>query len=275
MRGLTLVIGGTGRTGQLVAARLAERGTPVRVVSRSSPTRFDWYDPTTWASPLHDVEKIYLVAPQVPDLAAAEVAAFVPQALDLGVRQLVLLSGRSARAGSARMLDLERPVRDSGVNWTILRPSIFNQNFSHSPVRQHLLAGEVRRMATGDQPIDFIDVADIAEVAVAALTSEAHAQRVYELSGPRALPYREAIARIAAATGRRIRYVEVPPEQWTEQQLANGTPPEVVEWTLEAADGVRGGFYSTPFDDVQGVLGRPPRAFETFVEEAAAAGTWR
>ncbi|GLY68255.1 NAD(P)H-binding protein [Amycolatopsis taiwanensis] len=268
-----LVLGATGKTGRLVASLLRQRGDRVRAVSRSSATRFDWDDERTWAPALAGIGSVYLATPTVPDLAVDAVRAFVPRAVRSGVRRLVLLSGRSARAGSKRMLALEEPVRSSGVAWTILRPSVFNQNFAEGRLRDAVRAGTLRQIATGHAPIDFIDVADIAEVAVAALTADGHGGQTYELSGPRALSYADAMAVIADETGRAIEVVEVDPAEWAAGALAAGTSQDAVAWSLEAATGVRDCFYATPFDDVRRVLGRAPRAFEDFVREAA--DIWR
>ncbi len=269
-----LVVGVTGKTGGRVAAELERRGVPVRGVSRTSAIPFDWDDPHTWPVVLRGVGAAYLATPTVPDLAAAQATAFVSAAVDAGVRRVVLLSGRSATAGSKRMLTLERAVRDSDADWTILRPSVFDQNFSEGNLRDSVRSGVIRQVSTGAAKIDFIDVADVAEVAATALTTDGHLGKTYELSGPRALSYAEAAATIASVTGRDIEVVEVEPTQWAADALAAGVPPEAVEWSLEAADGVRNGFYATPFDDAARILGREPRSFKSFVHAAAAAGAW-
>ncbi len=92
----TLVLGGTGKTGRRIADRLAARGVPVRIGSRSAPTPFDWEDPSTWPRALDGVRAAYIS--YYPDLAipgAPEaVRSFADVAMEQGVRRLVLLSGR-------------------------------------------------------------------------------------------------------------------------------------------------------------------------------------
>ncbi|WP_026922701.1 hypothetical protein [Glycomyces arizonensis] len=269
-----LVVGATGKTGRRVVEGLRRLGERPRAASRSGAVRFDWYDPSGWRAALDGVDRVYIAPPTVPDLAAKQVAAFARLAVDNGVRKLVLLSGRSARAGSERMLALERAVRVPGAEGIVLRPSVFDQNFSEGNLRQSVIGGTIRLVATGNAAVDFIDAADIADVAVALLTAEARHEPVYELSGPAAMSYVDAAALISKATGMDLRVVEVEPEAWAAAALAKGAPADAVDWSLEAADGVRAGFYATPFTGVQDVLGRAPVTFDAFVRAAAAAGAW-
>ncbi|MGY2061596.1 SDR family oxidoreductase, partial [Nocardia gipuzkoensis] len=106
-----LVLGGTGKTGSRVAARLREHGVPVRIGSRSAQTPFDWTDRATWDAALTGVRAVYIA--YQPDLAAPgapdAINALVTAAREHGVEQLVLLSGR----GEPEALECERIVRDS------------------------------------------------------------------------------------------------------------------------------------------------------------------
>jgi len=271
-----LVIGATGRTGRGVVAGLRSRGETVRAAARGAEARFDWADPGTWDDVLRGADAAYVVTPERPDFPGAAVADFVAWARAAGVRRLVLLSGRSARTGSARLLEREAPVRESGLEWTILRPSQFAQNFGAGPYLAAVRAGELR-LPLGPEPgprVDFVDVADIADVAVRALTSDGHAGRVYDLSGPRAIAFGEALAEIAAATGRTLRYADVPYDDWLAGRRAAGASDEAVAWSTETFTGLRRGDYATVYPDVRAVLGREPRDFAGYVREAAASGVW-
>lgn len=155
-----------------------------------------------------------------------------------------------------------------GAAGIVLRPSVFGQNFPEGNLRQSVIGGAIRLVATGSAAVDVIDVAD---VAAALLTSEARDEPVYELSGPAAVPYADAAALISEATGMDLRVAEVEPEAWAAAALANGASADAVDWSPEAADGVCAGFCATPFTGVQDVLGRWPAAFDAFVRAAAAA----
>ena len=93
---LTLILGGTGKTGRRIVDRLADRGVPTRVGSRSGAPPFDWEDGATWAPAVHGVHAAYIS--YYPDLAVPgsvdSVDAFTGTAVRQGVQKLVLLSGR-------------------------------------------------------------------------------------------------------------------------------------------------------------------------------------
>src|SRR5215831_7211964 len=137
----TLILGGTGKTGRRVAARLEERGIPVRVGSRSGVPSFDWNDEASWRPVFHDVQSAYVT--YYSDLAfpgaADAVRSFAKTAVESGVRKLVLLSGRGEE-GAQRG---EQAIRDSGADWTVVRSSWFCQNFSENFLLDAVLSGEV------------------------------------------------------------------------------------------------------------------------------------
>ncbi len=271
MKKTTLVLGGTGKTGRRVAERLARQGLPVRIGSRSGAPRFDWGNQDTWPSALENVESAYVTF--YPDLAfpgAPEaVRAFVKLALESRVRRLVLLSGRGeegARLG-------EQAVQDSGAECTVIRASWFFQNFSEGHLLDDIRSGEVAFPA-GQVPEPFIDAEDIADIAAAALTGNRHTGQLYEVTGPRLLTFADAIAEIAKATGRRIEYVPVSPEQYASALLEHGIPADFVTPLVELFTTVLDGRNATVADGVWRALGRPPRDFADFARRTAASGVW-
>jgi uncharacterized protein YbjT (DUF2867 family) len=269
--GLTLVVGGTGKTGRRVAERLIERGVPVRIGARSAELPFDWEQPETWEPVLHGASAVYLTF--APDLAVpgavASVQAFVDLAKARGVRRLVLLSGRGEDEAQAA----EQVVQASGIDWTVVRASWFAQNFSESYLVDGVLAGEVV-LPAGEVAEPFVDADDIADVAVAALTEPGHAGQIYEVTGPRLLTFAQAVAEISAATGRQISYVQVSPQTFSSALAEQGIPDDVV-WLLNYLfTTVLDGRNAHLGDGVQRALGRPPRDFADFAHRAAASGAW-
>ena len=267
-----LVVGGTGKTGRRVAERLERLGIDVRIGSRSARPSFDWNDPGTWAAAVDGIDAAYLsYYPDVsfPDAAAA-VGAFARQAAAAGVRRLVLLSGR----GEPEAEPAERGVREAGVEWTVLRCAWFAQNFSEHFLLQPVLDGVIA-LPAGDITEPFLDVDDVADVAVAALTEGGHHGQVYELTGPRLLGFADIAAELSRATGRRIDYVSVTPEQYAAAAAAAGVPAEEIEPLTELFTRVLDGHnaYLTP--DVQKVLGRPARDFADYARQTAAGGAWQ
>ena len=169
-----LVLGGTGKTGRRVAQRLEARGVPVRIGSRSATPAFDWEDRDTWAAALAGVGGVYVS--YYPDLAvpgaADAVGALAAQAVAAGAERIVLLSGR----GEEEAEKAEQRVRAVAPRATILRATWFAQNFSESFMLEGILAGELALPADG-VPEPFVDVEDIADIALAALTGDDHAGR--------------------------------------------------------------------------------------------------
>jgi uncharacterized protein YbjT (DUF2867 family) len=147
------------------------------------------------------------------------------------------------------------------------------QNFSEDYMLEHVLSGEIR-LPAGDVPTPFLDVDDIADVAVAALTDDRHAGQLYELTGPRSLTFAEAADEIAEATGREIRYVPVSLEEHAAEAAEHGVPAEVVELLTYLFDEVVDGRNANTTDGVQRALGREPRDFRDFARDAAASGVW-
>ncbi|GAA3777511.1 NAD(P)H-binding protein [Plantactinospora mayteni] len=266
-----LVLGGTGKTGRRVVERLNRRGLPVRVGSRSAALPFDWTDRTTWAPALQGVGAAYVSFH--PDLAVPgapeTVSAFADLAVASGVSRLVLLSGRGEEEAQAA----EKLIQSAGVDWTILRSSWFNQNFSEDYLREPVLGGEVV-LPVGAVPEPFVDADDIAEVAVAALTEDGHAGQLYELTGPRLLTFADAVGEISRATGRRIDFVQVSVEDYTGALAGEGVPAEVVELLTYLFTTVLDGRNAQLADGVQRALGRPPRDFAEYAKDAAATGAW-
>ncbi|TDC44732.1 SDR family NAD(P)-dependent oxidoreductase [Actinomadura sp. KC345] len=268
-----LVMAATGKTGRRVASRLGAQGRRVRRASRSAEVRFDWTDPGTWEKTLEGARAVYLVAPDDP----GPVGAFVEQAVGSGVRRLVLLSGRGIEhVGpdfAQGMAEAERAVRGSGAEWTILRPNQFDQNFDEDVWLAPLRAGRLA-LPIGATPEPFIDVEDVAAAAVAALTRDGHAGRVYGLTGPRALTFGEAVATMAGAAGRSIEFAELTPEAYRAELLAEGWPEEAAN----AMNGMfalhRAGHLAEATDDVHQMLGRPPAPFEDYAVRTAASGAW-
>ncbi|HEY9819070.1 MAG TPA: NAD(P)H-binding protein [Candidatus Obscuribacterales bacterium] len=271
-KGLTLVLGGTGKTGRRIVAALEAKGVPTRIGSRSASPAFDWHHEAGWDACLQEVKAIYIN--YAPDLAMPgatdAIQAFVNRAKRHGVKRLVLLSGR----GEAEAQACERIVQASGVDWTIVRASWFNQNFSEGAFLDMVMAGQIM-LPAGNIPEPFVDVDDIAEVAVAALTEADHAGEVYEVTGPRLMTFTDIATELSSAIGREITYVQIPHEAFVAGVKESGAPKEVV-WMLDYLfTTVLDGRNARLTDGIQRALGRPPKDFSVYAREIAATGLWK
>ncbi len=268
---LTLVIGGNGKTGSRLVQRLTAEDRPVRIGSRSGGVPFDWNDPATWAPALEDVDAAYVS--YYPDLAApgapAAIGAFAETALKSGTRRLVLLSGRGEEEAQAS----EQVLAESGADWTVIRCSWFNQNFSESYLLDPIRAGHLY-LPAGDVGEPFVDADDIADVAAAVLTQDGHIGQVHELTGPRLLSFADAVAAISAATGRTVGYTRIPVEDFAAAMAAEGVPDDEVELLKYLFTSVLDGRNAQVCDGVQRVLGRPARDFADYARDTAATGIW-
>ena len=185
------------------------------------------------------------------------------------MRRLVLLSGRGEEEAQA----CERIVLTSGVDSAVVRASWFNQNFSEGAFVEMVRAGQIT-LPAGDTLEPFVDAEDIADVAVAALTEEGHAGEIYEVTGPRLMTFADAAREIASASGREVRYVEVPHDAFVSGAAEAGAPKDVV-WMLDYLfSTVLDGRNAYVTDGVERAMGRRAKDFTDYAREAAATGVW-
>ena len=269
---LTLILGGTGKTGRRVEDRLKASAKAVRIGSRSATPSFDWDQEKTWDASLKGVTAAYIT--YAPDLAIPgakdAIQAFVQKAKRHGVKRLVLLSGRGEEEAQA----CERIVQDSGLEWTVVRASWFNQNFSEGAFVDMVLNGAIT-LPAGDQVEPFVDVDDIADVAAAVLMQDHHNGEIYEVTGPRLMSMADIAADLSQATGRTIAYVNVPHDAFV-AEIANSGAPKEVTWMLDYLFAtVLDGRNAHLTDGVARALGRPPKDFAAYARDVARTGIWK
>ena len=269
--GQILVLGSNGKTGSRVVQKLEALKVSVRKGSRSATPSFDWEKPDNWAAVLEGVKSVYITFQ--PDLAVPgsdeAIRTLVHLAEEAGVEKLVLLSGR----GEKEAQDCETIVRNSRLKWTIVRASWFCQNFSESYMHDPVVYGHVS-LPAGDVKEPFIDADDIADVVVAALTEEGHDSKLYEVTGPRLLSFREAVAEIAEAVGRPIVYEQLSIKEYATQLAAFEVPQEYVGLLSYLFSEVLDGRNQSVTNGVEEALGRKPKDFSEYVKAAVASGAW-
>ncbi|WP_202702405.1 SDR family oxidoreductase [Flavobacterium sp. UGB4466] len=267
-----LVLGSNGKTGRRVAERLEQiEGIEVRLGSRNEKLPFDWEKPETWPTVLQDIDTVYITFQ--PDLAipsAVEtIQNFTGLATKLGVQKMVLLSGRGEKEAQL----CEEIVKSAAKNWTIIRASWFNQNFSESFFLDPILAGIVA-LPRAEALEPFTDADDIADVVTVALLEDKHNGQTYELTGPRLLTFQQAVNEIAEASGRNITFQGLSLEQYN-QLLQEYQVPEDHIWLINYLfEQVLDGRNSSITSDIENILGRKAKDFSAYAKETAKTKIW-
>jgi len=282
---MILVTGAAGLTGGALVRRLSATGIPVRALVRSAAradrlsalpaveiVEGDMAHPATLSEALRDVDRAMLISSADPTMLEVQ-SNFIDAAAAAGIEHVVKLSGIMPDLHSpfrfARMHgEIERRLEASGMAFTHLRAG----EFMHAYFRQVpaiVATGKLLRPME-DARIASIDVGDIAEVAATVLTGSGHEGAIYPLTGPEALSMAEVAEKLSAATGNRIEYVDVAPEQATAAQLAAGMPRFTAEALAELFAERRKGKEAQVSPLVQTILGRPATTFDQFAARHAA-----
>ncbi|WP_276484545.1 hypothetical protein [Paraflavitalea pollutisoli] len=267
-----LVLGSTGKTGGRIYQTLSNLGLPVRAGSRKAPLPFDWDNTATWAPVLQHIDAVYIS--YQPDIAipAALIAIteFTRLAVQNGVRKLVLLSGR----GEPEAQECEKVIINSGVDWTIIRASWFAQNFSEGFLLDSIQAGHVA-LPVGSIREPFIDIDDIAEIAVQALTTEHHNDQLYDVTGPRLLSFQEVIEEIGMANGKRILFESVTIDEYADMLREYQVPVDYISMLTYLFTVVLDGRNEHITDGVEKALCRKATDFSVYLQKAIAQGVWQ
>ncbi|WOD43544.1 NmrA family NAD(P)-binding protein [Hwangdonia lutea] len=267
-----LVIGGTGKTGRKVASKLIGSGHRVRIGSRSATPSFDWDNSETWIEALQGMDKVYITFQ--PDLAVPGALEAIENLTKLAkiskVKKLVLLSGKGEREAEL----CEQVIIHSGIDYTIVRASWFNQNFSESFFLEPILEGFVA-LPQADAKVPYVDTDDIADVAVEALLHEKHNSKIYQLTGPRQLTFKQVIKEISSVIGRDITFTPIALPAYVNVMNQQGVPTEFV-WLIEYlfSEVLGNPDNSEITNDIEKVLGRKPKDFSEYVKENAQLGVW-
>jgi uncharacterized protein YbjT (DUF2867 family) len=271
-----LVLGATGKTGRRLVPRLVAAGSDVRPASRRpGPTgvRFDWDRPETHAPALAGADAVFLVPPELVEDPSPVVGPFLAVAAGAGVARVVHLSALAFDdhdSGHRRVEDL---VRASGLEWTILRPSAFANNFSEGFLLPGILERDAVATPSGDGAVAFVAVDDVAAVAAAALTEDGHAKAEYALTGPAALSHAEAAAAISEVAGRTIGHQHIPADALLALLEGHGVPADYAAMVVGHFQAIAEGRATAVSDDVERATGRPATSFADFARGAADA--WR
>ena len=277
-----LITGATGSIGKELTKYLSSKGIPFRAMVRSLEDareiaslpgaeliQGDFDDPKSVKRALEGIEKAFLLT-NSSEKAEQQQCAFVEIAAQTGVKHIVKLSQWAADINSSvRFLRyhaiVENLIKESGMNYTFLRPNLFMQGllgYREIINKQNLFFG-----AIGAAKISLIDVRDIAAVAAEALTTPGHDKRIYNLTGPEALTHTELAEKLSLATGREIRFVDITPEILKSTLLNVGFPEWQAEGLIEDYGHYKREEAAEILPDVQEVTGLEPRNFDNFAKD--------
>ncbi|HVE84256.1 MAG TPA: SDR family oxidoreductase [Myxococcales bacterium] len=270
-----LVTTPNGKVGQEVVKLLLEARAPVRVAAHTlergqeafpgaEVAVLDYEDPATFAPALEGVAALYLASPATSQ--ADPELALIDAAQAGGVQRVVKLSamGVESAPDEVPLRAVEKRLQGSGLQWTLLRPTWFMQNFVtlHAPSIQ----GGTLLEPAGESRLAFIDARDIAAVAVQALTSDGHHGQAYALTGPELLGRQDVAERIGRVLGKDIRYRSCSDQEF-HQLMRPYLPESYIQLLLALYADLRSGGDGPVTQDVRKVLGRPPIPFDQFARD--------
>ncbi|HZE37782.1 MAG TPA: NAD(P)H-binding protein [Stackebrandtia sp.] len=285
---MILVTGASGTVGALLVEELRARDRPVRAMLRdvaaastrwdakTRPVVADFADPASLDAAVAAVDAIYLLAAVHPEMAAHE-RNVIDAAARSDARPRIVLhaaAGVDARPEGVRFLTAHARALDhlraSGLDWTVLAPNGFFQNFLG--MAPSVKAGGIA-LPAGNAAVSYVDARDVAAVAAHVLTSDGHAGRIYPVTGPRALTHGEIAEALGAAANRTVTYRAVTGEQARDAMLAAGLDTWRVDGLVELYGMYASGFAARVSDTVPTLLRRPARSFDEFL--AAHPGVFR
>lgn len=277
-----LVTGATGSLGRAVVLKLSTKGFKVRAAARNPakaafPTgvesvKFDYQEPATFDTALKGAEDVVLIAPPLDSDAPSKVNPVIDEAKAVGVSHVVLISAFGADAvEQAPLRRIERHLMASGLNYTILRPNFFMENFSTGFLAPMVKQGGIY-LAAGEGKTSFISTSDIAEAVAGAFQKRLFGKE-YNLTGPDALDHATAANILSQVTGKTVSYHPLTEEAMFKGMRDNGLPEGAVQYVGVLYGAVRAGYAAAVTNDVETVTGHKPQAFEDYARANVAA--WR
>ncbi len=277
---MILVTGGTGSIGKELIRLLSSKGVLLRALVRRPETageirlpgvelvQGDFSDSASIAAALKGIDCVLLLAPPVPELYKLE-CEFIDQAAAAGIKHLVNVSAVGASVGAAHRFGdwhgkTEQALFNSGLNYTILRPSFFMQNLIGMA---GMIQGGTIYVPAGRGKAPFVDVRDIASVAAACLTEPGHGNQIYEVTGPESIGYQEIAEAFTRVLGGPVQYIDIPPEMAAKNMVESGMPSWLADALNELNTGLKENRFSEASDVVSRIAKKTPMSIEQFIRD--------
>lgn len=276
-----LVMNSTGKVGQELVRELHQAHADYRAATSSferaqslwdfpAPTvYFSYEEYDTFEQALDGATSLFLLHPEDKPGRHNDIFAFLGAAELAGIKEVVFMSALGADLRPTDPLcQVEAYLASSSMHYSILRPNWFMQNFNHQDLRRINTKNEILQ-PSGDARLALIDTRDIAAVAAKLLLGGVEHGKAFTLTGGEAISYSDVAARLSTVANRTITHVSPTPESEI-QRMKDGNVPEefyfFMEWLF---DDIRRGYAAQITNDVQDILGRPPRTFDQFVRDYA------
>ena len=279
---MILVTGATGNVASLLIPALLDDGQQVRALihdeSKADPLKDmgaevitgDMEKAETLEAVVAGVDKIYLITSNY-ETGGQQASNVIHAAKETGKPHIVRQSafGTPKSRMIAQHEDVDKDLRDSGLPYTLIKPTFFMQNVMMAA--QTVASDGAMYMPLGDGRIGMIDVRDVADVAFKVLTSEGHEGNSYVLTGPAAISHHEVASELSKAIGKEVTYMDVPSQGMRDALLGMGMPDWVIEGYVELMEGFKEGYADSTTPFVEQLTGHPARSFETFAHDFADA----
>jgi uncharacterized protein YbjT (DUF2867 family) len=259
------------------AVRSAGEESEKRVAAeRVKPVQMDYNKPDTIERALKDVDRLFLLTPFQSNMV--ELSSNLVNAVkkSVAVKHIVKLSVMGADAepgiiGGRLHRQAEKIIEESGISYTFLRPNFFMQNFINF-FSQTIKEQGAFYVPAGDGKVSFVDVRDIAAVAVRALLDESkHAWQAYNITGPYAISYAQAAEMLSNEIGKKIEYVDISEDQAREGMKAMGMDEWFINSMMELFGITRAGYVSDISHTIEQVTGKKPITFSEFAKDYSRA----
>ncbi|EEA93891.1 NAD(P)H-binding protein [Pseudovibrio sp. JE062] len=264
------ITGATGTLATEIIRQLAEK--PVKVLGGSRQPKpdttyevveFDYARPETFTS-FKRADRVVMI-PRPVDMEADQVMIpAIEAAKASGVKQIVLITGMGINhIPQAPLFLVEQALITSGVDYTIVRPSFFYDNFTKADA-QTIAIGKLYAPA-GDGRINFISAKDVAAVSVAALLNPQNANKAFDITGSEAPNYSEVAKELSTALGKPVAYKNISEEQFAQGLKAAGFADTAIAFFQQVYVSVRAGQNAALTNDVEAATGSKPEGLKEFI----------
>lgn len=278
---MILVTGATGKTGGEVARQLAAANTSfralVRDVDKAAPISAlgaelvvgDIADEAFLSTALNGIDKAFLVMPNDEEQLVLE-KAFTDACVAAEVQHLVYLSSLESVPESKNPITQNHVaaqdyIRESGMSWTLVRPTFFMQNFeTYAPRIKE--AGQIV-MPVGSGTVSATDLRDVGEVIRDVLTKPDHENKSYDLTGPELLTFTEIAEQFSRVLGTTVEYIDQPMEEFADLLRTIGLSEWRVDAVCKELEAIGAGVVDHTTDTIEELLGRPPISLEKYISD--------